>query len=125
MLDMQEVLNTIEELENAPTTFDSCAKLASLYIIRDRYKAPIQPVVDAKSNEVRQELSDILPAYKKYCTIKRRYQLHELTEKAVIVEINEVCREITEFIHILYSSTDMPEERYAIVEMLRGLQSLE
>lgn len=114
MIDMQEVLNTIDELENMPTTFDTCMKLASLYIVRDKYKPPLQTVVDTKYDEVKQELSDILPAYKKYCTIKRKFQLHEIPASAVITGIDMVCREIDEFIRTLYSSTDMIEERNAL-----------
>ena len=121
MLDMQEVLNTIEEYENKPTTFDTCFKLASLYIVRDNYKPTLQTVVTGKSDEVKQELADILPAYKKYCSIKKKYQLHELTETAVILSIADVCREISEFVHTLYSSTDMPEEREALKNMIADL----
>lgn len=123
-MDMQEVQNTIEELESMDTTFDTCMKLASLYIVREHYKSPLQPTVMKASENVRQELSDILPAYKKYCSIKRKYQLHELTEGAVIQSIQLVCQEIDEFMRTLWSSTDMPQEREALMQMIQRLQTL-
>lgn len=36
MIDRKEIDRAIDELENKETTFSSCAKLADLYIIRDR-----------------------------------------------------------------------------------------
>lgn len=118
MLNINEVNNTITELENGDTTFASCQKLASLYIIRDNFKHA------ETKNEVEHELADILPQYKEYCNIKRRYQLKELTESAVITAMQGVCKEITEFIQMLYGSTDMPEERTMIHNMLVQLQTL-
>ena len=116
MLNMTEVNNTIAELENADTTFTNCQKLASLYIVRDKFNTP--------KNSVEHELSDILPQYKSYCDIKRKYQLNELTATAVINSMQGVCKEISEFIEMLYGSTDMPEERQMILTMLDNLQLL-
>ena len=116
MLDMGLVNNTIEELENDRTTFDNCMKLASLYIIRDNNMRA--------TTEVEQELDDILPQYRNYTDIKRKYQLGEVSEKAVENQINLVCKEIEEFIHTLYASTDMPIERDYIKTMVNGLQNL-
>ena len=96
-------------------------KLASLYIVRDHLK-PVEKNVINK--DVTKELNDILPQYKQYCDIKRRYQMHELTAEAVIQSLRLVCKEIDEFIHILYSSTDMEEERIQIREEIQRLQSL-
>jgi len=36
MIDRSEIDRAIDELENKETTFSSCAKLADLYIIRDK-----------------------------------------------------------------------------------------
>lgn len=36
MIDRKEIDRAIDELESKETTFSSCAKLADLYIIRDR-----------------------------------------------------------------------------------------
>ena len=110
-----EINNTVVELENGDTNFANCQKLASLYIIQDRYNRNIP------SNNVENELNDILPQYQNYCTVKRKYQLNEVTENAVINSIYKVCDEITEFLKTLYGSTDMQEERDAIIQMIKSL----
>lgn len=122
-MDIQEIINTIEQLENSATTYDNCFKLASLYTIKDNYDRQ-QVNEDKISDDVEQEYSDILPQYIEYVDIKRRYQLGELSEKAVETQIKKVCDEISEFIHTLYTCTDMPIEREYIKNMLGGLQNL-
>lgn len=116
MINLEEIYNTIAELENGDTTFASCQKLASLYIVRDNLQHP--------TNQVEHELSDILPQYKEYCNIKRRYQLNEIGAQAVINSLQGVCKEITEFIQMLYGSTDMPDERAMLKEMINSLQTI-
>ena len=107
-MNIEDVRSTIAKLENDETTFENCQKLATLYIIRDNY--------------VDKELNDILPQYSKYADIKRKYQLGEVSEKVVEKQIKIVCKEIREFIHSLYTSTDLPVERLCIETMISGLQ---
>ncbi len=64
------------------------------------------------------ELNDILPQYKKYIDIKRRYQLGELSEVTVENSIKLLAQELKEFLLILYRNTDMPMERASIKKML-------
>ena len=109
-MDVKDINRTISELERDSTTFENCEKLASLYIVRDNF------------NRTTDELSDILPQYLKYVDIKRRYQLGEVSEKLVEKQIKIVCKEISEFIRALYSSTDTPEERNYIKNMIDSLQ---
>ena len=116
MLNITEINNTIIELENGDTTFANCQKLASLYIVRDKLSNHV--------NAVEHELSDILPQYKNYCAVKRKYQLSELTVDAVINSIGGVCKEIQEFIETLYGSTDTQEERERIQQMIQNLQKI-
>lgn len=99
MLNIDEINNTIAELENGSTTFDNCNRLASLYIVRDKLTSH---VVDTTE----QELNDILSQYRSYCNIKRKFQLHEVSEQIMLDAMQELCREIKEFVQILYSSTD-------------------
>lgn len=123
-MNITEINNTVLELENGPTSFASCQKLASLYIIQDRYNktnTDIEEVEQPKPDKVKQELSDILPQYQRYREIKRKFQLNEVTENAVINSIDAVCKEITEFLRTLYGSTDMQEEREAIIKMVQSL----
>ena len=118
MLNLQEINETIEQLENGATTFDTCSKLASLYIVRDNLTKTQEPVY----NKVETELNDILPQYRMYCEVKRKYQLKELTDQAVYLAMQDVCTEIREFIQTLYSSTDTPQEREMIRNLINQLQ---
>lgn len=113
MLDMTMVENTIKELENADTNFSNCEKLASLYIIRE---------YNTITDEVTEELSDILPHYNLYCDRKREYQINKLGEDVVLSALQVLCNEIHEFIQTLYSSTDMVEERALITSLIDKLQ---
>ena len=126
MLNLDEINNTIEALENSSTTFETCSKLASLYIVRDKLQNAVQREIDASESKLNdrteRELSDILPQYKNYCEIKRKYQLNEVTEKAVYVSMADVCKEIKEFMQTLYSSTDTPKEREMIKNLIDQLR---
>ena len=109
MLDMETISNTITELEDGGTNFNTCMKLASLYIIREHYTPP-KEVVEA-SDSVTEELSDILPSYKSYCEIKTEYQLHKLDKDSVLYAMKSLGKEISDFLTTIYSSTDTEEER--------------
>ena len=113
-MNISDINRTIIELKNDDTTFENCGKLASLYIVKEFFNA----------DETINELTDILPQYKKYMDIKRKYQLGEISEKTVERQIKLVCKEISEFINALYSSTDLPIERELIKNMINGLQKL-
>lgn len=119
-MDMYMIDSTIEELEQSDTNFSNCDKLAMLYIIKDHYKK-YPPVLRGLCDEVEEELNDIAPQYKKYCDIKREYQLGNTQKESVIKSIRLVTTEIKEFITILYNNTDMQEERKELKEMLRTL----
>lgn len=125
MLNYEMICDEIEKLEKGSTTYDSCAKLASLLYIRDYYKdkehrEPSEKL-DIKGEEVIKEYSDILPQYKAYCETKRKYQMKETTERAVLDHMTNVCTEIKEFIATLYNNTEMPEERDKISGIIRWL----
>lgn len=119
MINKDILNNIIDELESEESLFDICQELAAFYIIQDHmFKS--EP-----KNEVVNEFKDILPEYRKYVDIKRKYQKKELTESAVILSMQNVCTEIKQFLRTLYSCTDMPEEREQIRSMLVNLsQSL-
>ena len=119
MLSIEEVENTIIELENGNTTFDSCIKLASLYVVRDHYKPNFAETQTEKL--VKSELHDILPSYVNYCDVKRNYQLGNLSKEAVVTSMKSVGKEIYEFLQTLYSSTDTAEEREILVNSIKSL----
>ena len=54
-MDIKDINRTIAELEQDSTTFENCEKLASLYIVRDKFS--------------QEEVDDILPQYLKYMDI--------------------------------------------------------
>ena len=117
MLNLDEINNTIEELENGTTTFDTCIKLASLYTVQEH----LQESEQLKVQEVEQELNDILPQYRLYCEAKRKYQMHESSESAIQYAMENMCKEINEFIHILYNSTETVQERESIKRLITDL----
>ena len=120
MLDFNEIRDTISQLENSKTTYDTCSKLADLYIVLDHSEnANVQ---DTKSNDtVVNELSDILPAYTEYVKVKTNYKLNRGTKDSVLYSMDLLDKEITEFIDILFSSSDMSEERELLKRMLSNL----
>lgn len=54
--------------------------------------------------------------------MKREYQLGNTSKDNVIVSMNNVCKEIKEFISLLYSSTDMQEERDLLHNMIETIK---
>lgn len=116
MLDINLIDETIKELENEDTNFSNCQKLASLYTVKEFYEKHLQT-----ADQVQLELHDILPQYNRYCEVKKKYQLGEVASEQVLDSMMLLCQEIEEFLHTLYSSTDIEPER----QQLRGLiQSL-
>lgn len=128
MLDLTLVENTIRELEMSDTNFMNCDRLASLYIIKSHFNNQADTTeepIEISANEetsVQKELFDILPHYNMYCDKKRDYQLGRVDKEIVLKSMQLVCNEISEFLHTLYSSTDMQEERDLIIQMLDNIQ---
>ena len=124
MLDMKLIDSTIEELEASDTNFTNCERLASLYIIKDYHSRDDDFFSEMSRDndlDVQKELSDILPHYEMYCDRKREYQMNMVGKDAVLKSLHHVCNEISEFIHTLYSSTDMEDERNVIIDMVSNL----
>ena len=119
-MNIQEIENTITELENSDTTFSNCQKLASLYIVRKYYTID----TSQRSSKVIKEFNDILPMYSEYCKIKRKYQLNEVSEDVVLKAISEVSREIKEFIKTLYANVDTKREKEELTNMIAELKTL-
>lgn len=113
MLDIDAITETIAELENAETTFSTCEKLAALYTVLEHFSTP--------ADVVQKELGDIMPQYQMYKQVKRRYKMGEVTEQAIVMAMHDTCKEISEFIQTLYSSTDIPQERDEIRQLIQEL----
>ena len=123
MLDIREVDQTIKELENGKTTFDTCAKLADMYIIRKYYATSkeMQEETYYGNSDVKKEYRDILPSYSEFCDLKKHYHMGEISEKPVITAADKMCTEIYEFMTELYEHADMPQEREALEDLVRDL----
>lgn len=119
-MDLYLIDDAIEELEQAETNFANCERLADLYIIKEHFKK-YPPVLRGLYDSVESELNDIAPQYKKFVETKRQYQLGNATKESVLASMNLVSEEISQFIKILYSSTDTKEEREIIRKMVYDL----
>lgn len=127
MLDLDLIEETIQELEQEPTSFENCNTLASLYICRALNKNRNMSLLDTSESVSHDnsyiELSDILPAYIRYVDTKKRYQQFEVVDKMLIYAMEDVCKELVEFIATLYHNTETTAERALIVEMINNLRS--
>lgn len=116
-MDLLTINDAIQALEEEPTTVENVSELASLYIC----KANLETSLKNDSDVIPDELDDILPYYMKYRDIKKRYQLNQAIDGEVIQGIKDVCRELKEFVDMLFYGTDMNKERLCIREMIKGL----
>ena len=118
MINNKEIEAMIKMCENSENSLSNVRNLASLYIVQEHMKNATQRTVDSTERE----LNDILPQYKEYCDIKRKYQLRILPETAVHRSMQFLCKEIEEFIKTLYNNTDTKEERKMIKNLLINIQ---
>lgn len=109
-MDIEAINNSISDLESGDTTVSACEKLAHLYIIREH----ITNENKAGLSRIRGEFSDILPSYIKYVETKKQYQQHKTSLEDVEYCMSTLCKDICEFIHILYNSTESSVERKCI-----------
>jgi len=123
MVDITTIEDTLDELVNdAPTTFETCEKIAHLTITRDLLKSRLNRTREG-SERVLNELHDILPSYNKYVDTKKRYQKYEVVEQMVVIAMQNLCDEIADFIITLYRNTESTEERETIETMIDEIRS--
>lgn len=115
-MDINQVNETIEELENRETTYDTCIKLASLYIVRDK-------LTKTGQNKEIIPHPNIFPQYNNYVENKRKYQLKEVSGECLYSCMNLLCLEISDFVHNLYSSCDTEEEKIELKNVISSLNS--
>lgn len=114
MLNLNTVDDFIHGLEQQDTTLKNCLNLASLYIIREY----------ATADATEKEINDILPSYRQYAKVKRKYASGEVTDEAVIESLHNLCIEITDLVKILYANTEMGKERREIGKMIENIQQI-
>lgn len=116
MLNISTINDLIEELENGDTSLSNIRNLSALYNVKTHLLGSNNYDTTTK------ELKDILPSYLQYIDTKRKYQLHEISEDTVYINMKELCREIKEFIQSLYSSTDTQKERDLLQSMIKEIR---
>ena len=116
-MDINTINNLIKDTENSETTLSNIRNLSALYNVRNI----LLNNKEETQTQTETELKDILPSYLGYINIKRKYQLHKTTNDNVIIAMKALCTEIKEFIQTLYSSTDTPQERDIIKEMIKEM----
>lgn len=114
MLDISDINATIKYYEKQGTNLENCRILADLYTCKSY-------IENNYNNEETKELNDILPMYQEYCSVKREYQLGNIDKIKVINSMKNVCKELKDFITLLYSCTDMQEERELLDNMLKSV----
>lgn len=122
MLDIELIENTIDELEHGDTNFDSCVNLAALYIIKENFRNGRYSRAKNAENSTISELVDILPMYRKFCEIKRKYQLREISKESVVEAIQDVCIEVKEFIMTMFYYADLEEEKDQIKKLIDEIE---
>lgn len=116
MVDLSIINEMIDELEESETSLSNMRNLSALYNVKSHILGNIN------YDKTTKELNDILPSYLQYIEAKRRYQLQEVTEDVVYINMKELCREIKEFMQTLYSGTDTQKERDMLQELIKEMQ---
>jgi len=115
-MDLSTINNLIDELEKSDTLLYNVRNLSALYNVKSHL------IGDNKFGGTVKELNDILPSYLEYVNLKRKYQLKEISIDTVIIQLENVCKEITEFLQTLYRGTDTEEERKYIHNLINQLK---
>lgn len=113
-MDINTINSYIEELEKSDASLSNIRNLAALYTVKEHTQQTVK-------NDTEEELNDILPQYKKYCSVKKQYQLGVLPQSALCKSMQDLCLEIKEFLLILYRSTESNEERECLLTSLQNI----
>ena len=116
MINISTINDLIDELENGDTSLSNIRNLSALYNVKTHLLGT------QAYDSTTKELKDIFPSYLQYIEIKRKYQLHEISEDAVYINMKELCKEIKEFMRALYSGTDTPKERELLHQMIEEIR---
>lgn len=117
-MNIAEVDEAINELQESSLTLSNARNLSALVNVREY----LQNAIQSKPDSLEAELNDVLPQYKNYCEVKRQYQLKQASEDDIVIALRKVCKEVKEFLLILYQNTDMKIERTMIKNMMSDVQ---
>ena len=107
------------------------AELQRLYDEQTKEKMPVEPVAvtskklpvseDNVKCSIDKEYADIQPRYHEYCDVKREYQQNNIPVSALETSVVYLCKEIKEFMQVLYSNSDTEFEKTAFENVLREM----
>lgn len=110
MLNLEEINNTIEELECGDTTFSACSKLASLYIVRDKL---LDKSVDlVPESNIDEELEDIQSLFVNYMKERTISNLNNL--------LSTICNMLSE----LYHTCSDEQEKQEFLVFIKNIDSI-
>lgn len=115
-MEINTINNLIDELEQSETSLSNIRNLSALYNVKTHM------IGSEKFDSTVKELNDILPSYLNYIDTKRRYQLREISIDNVLIQLENVCKEIGEFLRTLYCGTDTSEERKYLHNLIDQLK---
>ena len=115
-MNLDTINELIDELEHSDTSLSNIRNLSALYNVKTHILG------SNNFDGTVKELNDILPSYIKYIDTKRRYQLKEITIDNVLIQLENVCKEIGEFLQKLYQGTDTNDERLYIHNLIAQLK---
>lgn len=119
----------IEKLAKMPID-DRVATSLSVYgtaraeLVRIYGENEVSETVENSTEDIVKEYKDILPRYEYYKNAKIRYQTGEITEQALVVSVNDMCREIYEFCEILYTNADTESEKRQYLSLFQSLADI-
>ena len=115
-MDAVVINELIADLEKSESSLSNIRNLSALYIVRD--KLTLQTPID----NTRKELDDILPSYIEYVKSKRQSTMTLTANEFVLINMQNLCKEINEFIHSLYTATNSEAERKIIKNLINNLK---
>ena len=108
MINLQEIQDTIEELENGKITLNTCNDLANLYIIEERLKQR-DLIPDSKMDE---DLTDIQSLLVRYMMDRDIVTLN--------IMLSTLCKMISE----LYHTCDSQNEKIEFEDFIKNINNI-
>ena len=123
-MELVEVNSMIRELEQSDSSLSTARNLAALYIIQGQLQGRLDDVLSKSDDAVLTELYEVIPSYKQYVIAKRRQQLNEISNDAVLSALTRLGKEIKDFIRTLYTSTSSEAERKVLHKIVTDLKDV-
>ncbi len=121
MMDKEIIKETIKELENGKTNYDTCLKLSSLYILMDHMCNDDQtPVSESVQPNVR-SAENIADKYQQY---KDQYERGEIVGSDMMNHLKELCANEKQILAKAYSLAETEPEKLEFKNMLNELTAM-